>query len=84
MSDPRYIEMCLKCGRPANTIVHDTFGHQGTGCWIVHPFVGVTDHQVFEIRELYKAGGTSWQDLARRFGICKRSIGRLIRGESYV
>lgn len=45
---------CLKCGRLPGDLVHDTFGHQGTGCWVVHPFVGEAEKLVlrFALREM--------------------------------
>lgn len=44
----------------------------------------LTDDQALEIRARYAGGGCSWGQLATEYGICKRSIGRIIRGESYV
>jgi hypothetical protein len=47
------------------------------------PSAKLTDAQVFEIRQLYGVGNTSWADLSRRFGVCKRTIGRCLNREAY-
>ena len=39
---------------------------------------------VTSIREKYGHGGVSWQSLGVEFGISKRSIGRILNGETYV
>lgn len=39
---------------------------------------------VNEIRKAYSLGGVSWQALSKRFGVSKRTIGRIVNGESYV
>lgn len=41
-------EVCLKCGRLSGDIVHDTQGHQGTGCWVVHIFIGAAEKLVLQ------------------------------------
>lgn len=48
------------------------------------PNARLTDIQVAEIRDTYSRGGMSWKNLGRAYGVGKRSIGRIIRGESYV
>lgn len=47
-------ELCLKCNRLADDLVHDVQGHQGTGCWVVHPFVGVAEKNLLQ-RALWEA-----------------------------
>lgn len=42
-------EPCLKCHRFKSDIVHDVQGHQGTGCWVVHPFVGVAEKYLLQL-----------------------------------
>lgn len=42
------------------------------------------DATVAEIRTQYQAGGVSWERLGADFGISKRAVGRLLRGETYV
>lgn len=41
----------------------------------------LTDAEVAEIRVAYSAGGESWNGLARRYGVSKRQVGKIIRGE---
>ena len=41
------------------------------------------DIEALEIRRLYATGKFSWGSLSRRFGVCKRSIGRIVHEESY-
>lgn len=47
------------------------------------PSAVLSDTQIREIRTLYATGEWSWLTLGRKFGICKRSIGRIINRESY-
>lgn len=44
----------------------------------------LSDEDAAEIRRRYAAGQVSWNALGNEYGISKRSIGRIIRGESYV
>ena len=48
------------------------------------PNAHLDNSKVSEIREIYAMGGISMQSLGDRFGVSKRSIGRIINGESYV
>jgi hypothetical protein len=48
------------------------------------PNAVLNDRQVFEIRQLYADGDTSWADLGRQFGVSKRTIGKIVRRETYV
>lgn len=48
------------------------------------PNAYLTDLQVMEIKSQYEAGNISWEDLGRKFGVSKRTIGRIVNGESYV
>ncbi len=38
---------------------------------------------VSEMRSLYAGGGVTQYDLARRFGVCQRTVSKLLRGISY-
>ena len=44
----------------------------------------LNDTQVSEIRNSYSKGSVSYSKLASDYGVCKRSIGRVIRREYYV
>lgn len=48
------------------------------------PNAKLTEQDIVKIREAYAQGGISWESLGKRFSISKRSIGRIINGESYV
>lgn len=48
------------------------------------PNAALSDAVAEEIRERYKSGGESWAALGVVYGVSKRSIGRIVNGESYV
>lgn len=48
------------------------------------PNASLSDGAVATIRAEYAAGGISWAALGTRHGLSKRSVGRIVRGESYV
>lgn len=48
------------------------------------PSATLTDETAEQIRVEYKKGGVSWESLAKKFGTNKRTVGRIISGESYV
>lgn len=48
------------------------------------PNASIDDAEAAEIRARYNRGGVSWQSLGDQFGISKRSVGRIVNGESYV
>jgi hypothetical protein len=48
------------------------------------PNARVSTETILNVREEYKKGGVSWEALGKRYGISKRSIGRIIRKETYV
>lgn len=48
------------------------------------PNAKLNDTQISDIRSEYKKGGISWQSLAKKYNTNKRSIGRIVNGESYV
>ena len=48
------------------------------------PNANLDDKTVAKIRQEYAAGGVSWQLLAEKYGTNKRTIGRIVSGESYV
>ena len=47
------------------------------------PNASLTDDQVKEIKRIYATREFSWETLGKKFGVSKRSIGRIISGESY-
>lgn len=47
------------------------------------PNAKISDETVRKIRDAYAAGGVSWQDIAEQFGISKRTVGRIVKNESY-
>ena len=48
------------------------------------PNAALDDATVAEIRAQYQQGDVSWQTLGGQFGVSRRSIGRIINGETYV
>jgi hypothetical protein len=48
------------------------------------PNAYLTDEIAFKIREEYESGGVSWEALGRKYDVSKRTVGRIIRRESYV
>lgn len=48
------------------------------------PSARLTDEAVAAIRNEYSLGGVSWENLGKKYGVSKRSIGRIVCGESYV
>lgn len=47
------------------------------------PTAKLRDEQVVEARMLYSSGAGTWEELARRFGLSKRAMGRCLTGETY-
>jgi hypothetical protein len=48
------------------------------------PSAKLTDEQATAIRGEYARGGKSWAAIGTDYGISKRTVGRIIQGESYV
>jgi len=48
------------------------------------PTASLTDEEAQAIRQTYAKGGISWEKLAVIFQTNKRTVGRIIRGETYV
>ena len=48
------------------------------------PNAAIDDKTAAEIRAQYRNGGVSWQVLSGQFGISKRAVGRIVKGETYV
>lgn len=48
------------------------------------PNAALSDETASAIRAEYKAGGTSWERLGRKYHISKKTVGRIVGGESYV
>lgn len=44
----------------------------------------LSDAQVAEIWSIYQGGAISWETLGCQYGVSKRTIGRIVNGESYV
>lgn len=44
----------------------------------------LTQAKAEKIRELYETTKTSWNKLAKLFGVSKKTIGRVIKGQTYV
>jgi hypothetical protein len=73
------------CTQKENLIHASKQGRLQRDYWIGRrsPNAKLTDEQAAEIRAAYAAGGVSWAELGRRYGICKKSIGRIVNGVSY-
>ncbi len=48
------------------------------------PSAALTDETAQAVRDAYAAGGKSWATIGQEFGVSKRTVGRIISGESYV
>lgn len=48
------------------------------------PNAGLASEVVEKIRSEYAAGDVSWATLAKRYGTNRRTVGRIVSGESYV
>jgi hypothetical protein len=74
------------CTQRENLAHADRQGRMQRDYWIGRrsPSAKLSDEEVAAIRRAYAKGGVSWDALAKRHHICKRSIGRIIRGETYV
>jgi len=48
------------------------------------PSASLPDETAILIRKLYAEGNASWEKLARQFNTSKRTVGRIVRGETYV
>ena|SRR6185369_14744824 len=76
------LEWCTQRENLAHAARLGRMSHHALGKRPAH--AKLSNRQVYEIRELYAAGNTSWADLGRRFLVGKRTIGRIIRRQSYV
>jgi NUMOD4 motif len=47
------------------------------------PSAKLTDGAAKAVRDAYAFGGKSWETIGQEFGVSKRTIGRIISGESY-
>lgn len=47
------------------------------------PNAKLSDGAVHKIRQDYEAGGVSWETLAKKYNVGKRTIGRIVKNESY-
>jgi ribosome-binding protein aMBF1 (putative translation factor) len=48
------------------------------------PSAKLSNEAVARIRNEYASGGISWEALAKKFSTNKRTVGRIVAGESYV
>lgn len=48
------------------------------------PNARLSDESANSIRAEYQAGGVSWETLGRKYQVSKKTVGRIVRGESYV
>ena len=44
----------------------------------------LTDEQVIEIKKMYSDGNISWETIGSKFGVSKRTIGRIVHNKSYI
>lgn len=49
----------------------------------LHPFAKISDDDVRQIRQLYATGKYRQRDIAKRFGVCKTTIGDIVRGQKW-
>lgn len=74
------------CTQWENLAHSDALGRMQRDYWIGKrsPNARLDDTTAAKIRDDYSNGGVSWETLGKRFNVSKRSIGRIVRGESYV
>lgn len=74
------------CTQAENLKHSEAAGRMQKDYWIGRrsPNADLTNETAAQIRRDYSAGGVSWSDLAGRYGISKRTVGRIVRGETYV
>lgn len=81
-NDASNLEWCTQ----AENLQHsENLGRMQRDYWVGKrsPNAALTDDQVRKIRSDYAAGGLSLNELSIRFGISKRTIGRIIHKETY-
>ena len=81
-NDASNLEWCTQ----AENLQHSSnLGRMQRDFWVGKrsPNAALADDQVRKIRSDYAAGGVSLNGLARKFGISKRAIGRIIHKETY-
>lgn len=61
----------------------DMFAKQRHVHGALHPFAKLTDEEVQKIRELYATGNYRQRDIGSMFGVCKTTIGTIVRGEKW-
>lgn len=73
------------CTQLENLAHADRQGRMQRDYWVGKrsPSAMLSDRDVAAIRAEYAAGGVSWAALGEKYGIGKRSIGRILKGESY-
>jgi hypothetical protein len=73
------------CTQAENIGYASSLGRMQTDYWTGRrsPNAKLTDQQAQEIRIQYASGGASWAFLADQYGVGKRTIGKIIKGQSY-
>lgn len=74
------------CTQKQNLTHADKLGRMQKTYWVGKrsPSAILSDETAGRIRREYLGGCVSWSALGEKYGICKRSVGRIVKGESYV
>ena len=74
------------CTQPDNLAHAQKLGRMQRDYWVGKrsPNAFLSDQTAHAIKAEYEAGGISWASLGRKHQISKRSVGRIVKGESYV
>jgi hypothetical protein len=73
------------CTQWQNIKHSDTLGRMQKDYWKGKrsPNAKISDEIASKIRAAYEAGGVSWEFVGKQFGVSKRTVGRIVRNESY-
>ncbi len=73
------------CTQQENLAHADKQGRMQRDYWVGKrsPNAKLAVDDILEIRAAYGRGGISWEALGRKYGISKRSVGRILNGEYY-
>ncbi len=84
-SDNNYLnlEWCTQWG---NLNHSQKLGRMQRNYWVGKrsPNAKLTDEQVIEIKKMYSDGNISWETIGSKFGVSKRTIGRIVHNKSYI
>jgi hypothetical protein len=74
------------CTQKENLMHSQNLGRMQRNYWSGRrsPSASLTDATARSIRDAYAQGGVSYAALAKRYGTNKRTVGRIISGETYV